>query len=98
MKMFKTTIEGRNCWANFDGQPGRVGFFTTRVVSGIHETLAKENILRELAEELRSRLLNDRFDPPEIIVKEVIEIDQSEAGTIANAGFTWYREDTPHPN
>ncbi len=95
MKIYKTLIEGKNCWADFDGVPDRVGFFTTRVVRAPDVSQAKQIILKELSIELHSRLLNDPLDPPEITVNEVSEIDLSTASTIANAGFTWYREETP---
>jgi hypothetical protein len=95
MKTYKALIEGGNCWTNFDGKPNRVGFFTTRVVRAFDASQAKEILLRELSMELQPRLLNDPLDPPEITVDEVNEIDQSTASTIANAGFTWYREEMP---
>ncbi len=98
MNTYKTLIEGRNCWANFDGTAKKVGFFTTRVVRAIDVPQAKEMILQELSRELQPRLLNDLLDPPEIIVNEVSVIDRFDASTIANAGFTWYVEDTPAPS
>ncbi|MGC4099524.1 MAG: hypothetical protein QM706_20705 [Nitrospira sp.] len=97
MTIYKLVIEGKNCWADFDGTPDRLGFFTTRVVKASDTNQAKEIILRELSIELQSRLLNDPLDPPEITVNEVSEIELSAASTIANAGFTWYREETPTP-
>jgi hypothetical protein len=97
MNIYKALIEGKNCWADFDGTPNRLGFFTTRVVKALDTRQAKEIILRELSLELQPRLLNDPLDPPEITVNEVSEIDLSAASTIANAGFTWYREETPTP-
>jgi hypothetical protein len=97
MNIYKALIEGRNCWADFDGTPNKLGFFTTRVVRAIDASQAKES-LRELSVELQPRLLNDPLDPPEITVNEVNEIDLSAASTIANAGFTWYREETSTPS
>jgi hypothetical protein len=97
MKIYKTLIEGKNCWADFDGTPNRLGFFTTRVVKALDANQAKEVILQELSIELQPRLLNDPLDPPEITVNEVSEIDRSTAATIANAGFTWYPEETSTP-
>lgn len=94
MNTYKTLIEGRNCWANFDGAAKKVGFFTTRVVRAFDALQAKEMIFQALSTELQPRLLNDQLDPPEIIVNEVSAIDQSEASTITNAGFTRYVEDT----
>jgi len=93
MNSYKAIIEGKNCWANIDGTARKLGFFTTRVVHALNATQATEVFLRELAEELKSRLLNDGLDPPEIVVNEIVEIDLTEASMIPNAGFTWYRED-----
>lgn len=98
MNYYKTIIEGKNCWADIGGTTSKLGFFTTRLAHALDGEQAKANVLRELAEELKSRLLNDPFDPPEMTVNEVIEISLTEADTIPNAGFTWYREDTSPPN
>lgn len=97
MNIYKALIEGKNCWADFDGTPKRLGFFTTRVVKAFDARQAKEIFLRELSIELQPRLLNDPLDPPEINVSEVSQTDLTAASTIANAGFTWYSEETPTP-
>lgn len=98
MNCYKIVIEGKNCWANIDGNVKRLGFFTTRAVTALNVDQAKKTILREISEELRSCIFNDSFDPPEIMVDETTEIGLAEAGEISNAGFTWYQEDTTPSN
>ena len=68
-------------------------FFMTRLAAALSMKQAKANTLRELAEELQSRLRNDPFDPPEMTVHEVVEISSTETDAISSAGFTWYRGD-----
>jgi hypothetical protein len=98
MKISKTLIEGKNCWANFDGTTRRLGFFTTRVARGRDAAQAEKVMRRKLDEDLHSLLLNNQGDLPEIIVNELTEIDLQTASSIPNAGCTWYPEDLPHPN
>ncbi len=98
MKTYKALIEGRNCWANLDGTCRRLGFFTTRVAHGIDAAQATTVIQRKLDEELRSILLNEREDTPEIIIGELNEIDEETAREIPDAGCTWYPDEHPSPN
>jgi len=98
MKILKTLIEGRNCLVNIDGTIQRLGFFTIRTASGLDSTEAEEAIRRKLEQELRSKILNHKDDPPEIIFGEFIEIDTESASSIPETGCTWYPEDTSHPN
>lgn len=98
MKIFKTLIEGKNCWAYFDGTRQRLGFFTMRVAYGLDVTQAEKVIRQKLDEELHSLLLNNQGDPPKIIVGELTEIDSETARSIPDAGHTWYTEDPLHPS
>ena len=98
MKIYKTLIEGKNCWANLDGTTRRLGFFTTRVARGLDATQAEGLIRQKLYEDLNSLLQNNNDDPPEIILSELIEIDSETANSIPNAGCTWFPEDVPRPN
>lgn len=94
MKFFKALIEGKNCWANFDGTTRRLGFFTTRVTRSLNLAQAEEVIRRNLEAELSSLLLNGQDDSPELIVGQLMEIDAEAASNIPNAGCTWYPEET----
>jgi len=98
MKIFKTLIEGKNCWANFDGTTRQLGFFTTRTAHGLDAVQAEKAIRQKLNQELDSVLLNSQNDPPEIIVSKLIEIDSETASGIPDAGCTWYPEGPSHPN
>ena len=96
MKIFKTLIEGKNCLVNVEGTTRRLGFFTARTVYGLDPTQAEKAIRRKLEDELRSKILNNQDDPPEIIFGEFIEIDSETANHIPKAGCTWYPEDPFH--
>ena len=98
MKIYRALAEGKNCWVDVDGTIRRLGFFTTRASRGLDSTQAEEPIRRKLEDELRSKILNDQDDPPEIIFGELIEIDTETARSIPESGCTWYPEDASHPN
>lgn len=93
MKIYKAIVEGRNCWANFDGTHRRLGFVTTRVGKGNDAIQASAAIQQRLVEELRSILLNEKEDIPEITMGELSEIDEKTAREIPNSGCTWYPDD-----
>jgi hypothetical protein len=100
MKIYKTLIEGKNCWANFDRKTRRLGFFTARVAHGHNATQAEKIIRQKLNEDLHSLLLNKQDDPPKIIVNELAEIDQETASGILNAGAPGTQKTSPpasHP-
>jgi hypothetical protein len=96
MKIFKVLLEGKNCQVNVEGTTQRLGFFTARTVYGLDSTQAEEAIRRKLEDELRSKILNNKDDPPKIIFDEFIEIDSETANHIPKAGCTWYPEDPSH--
>ena len=90
MKFFKTLIEGKNCRVNIDGSIQRLGFFTTRIACGIDPTQAEQTIRQQLAQELRSTILNTPDDPPEITFGKFTEMDSESVHGIPRAGCTWY--------
>ena len=93
MTTYKATIEGTNCWANLDGTRRRLGFVTIRAGKGADANHAAAVMERKLREELRSILLNEPADVPEITVAEVCEVDEKTAYSIPGAGCTWYPDD-----
>jgi hypothetical protein len=98
MKIYKALIEGTNCWANFEGISRRYGFATTRFAKGNDATQAAAAVRQKRDNELSSILLNEEGDIPEIIFKELSEIDEQAACDIPNSGCTWYPDDHPTPN
>jgi hypothetical protein len=88
MKFYKTCIEGRNCWANLDGTCRRLGFVTIRAAPGIDANQAAAAIQRKLADDLRSILLSEKDDAPEITIGELEEINEETACEIPGAGCT----------
>lgn len=93
MKFYKTVIEGKNCFLKIEGREQQVGFFTTRVARGKEQSEAKTATLSQIERELKLKLTNSPGNPPEIAVIAMDEIDSGTAQSVANAGFTWYRED-----
>jgi hypothetical protein len=98
MKIYKAMVDGRNCWANFDGTNRRLGFVTARFARSNHPEQAAALIRQKVAEELNGVLLNKEEDVPEIIIGEISETDEAAAIEIPNAGCTWYPDDHPPSN
>ncbi len=65
VKVYKTLIEGRNCWANLDGTCRRLGFVTIRAAFGADVNQAAMAIQRKLTDDQRLILLNEKEDAPE---------------------------------
>ncbi len=91
-------VEGKNCRVDVDGTTRQLGFFTTRTTRGLDSTQAEKEIRRKLEHELRSKILNNHDNPPEIIFGEFIEIDSETASNIPKTGYTWYPKDPSHQN
>jgi hypothetical protein len=98
MKIYKVLLEGKNCWANFDGTCRRLGFVTIRAAKGNNADQAAADTEQKLKEELRSILLNKPEDIPEFSIGEISEIDEETAREIPCAGCTWYPDEYPSPN
>ncbi len=97
MKIYKVLLEGRNCWANFDGTCRRLGFVTIRAAKGTDSDQAAAAAEWKLKEQLRSVLLNKPEDLPEFTIGAICEIDEDAAREIPGAGCTWYPDDLPTP-
>ena len=95
MKTYRLLLKGQNFWLNVDGNPQRLGFFTTRFI----ETQSKEEaehlgvqMIRDETD-LFSGLLNDASDPPVIYVEEIEEIDLLDGIVNPDLGYTFYPEE-----
>jgi len=93
MATWRVLLRGENFWIIFDGQPKRVGFYTTRIVDGVNAEsaeLAAVDVLR--AEEVLQGNLNEPGDSPMIYAEEIVEVVDVEPGAIA--GFSFFEHET----
>ena len=87
---FLVTIDGEDCELLVDEKRTRVGFVTTRYVSGRDRESAASQALRQVQDELRRILVNELSDPPRVWVSAVRELERNYNGPRPRAGFTFY--------
>jgi hypothetical protein len=93
MHQYKIEIEGRNYLIRFEAEIKRVGFFTTRWIDTSDPESAKIQAIELVQNELRDLILNERSNPPVLLVQRVSVVDASERSSSKGGGFTWYLED-----
>jgi hypothetical protein len=97
MPHFRVQLKGLNFWLPIEGQPKRVGFYTTRFVKADDEDQAEMKAVKLLGDDPKLHgVLNERGDPPEIIIEE---IDQVSADKVAPAlqGYAFF-DDNREPD
>lgn len=95
MPIFRTLIRGQNFVLALDGQPRRLGFFTTRFVQADDAAGAERAAVAAIRgdPELRANVRNARADPPMIFVDEIAPVDA--APDAAGSGFAFFPEEKP---
>ena len=95
MKKYILLLNGQNFWLNLDGEPKRIGFFTTRFIQAKSEEEAENLGVQMIREdkELFLRLLNDNLDPPMIFVDEIEEIEPFNGIEHPDLGYAFYPEE-----
>ena len=86
-------MNGRNFWLEFEGEPRKVGFYTTRFVEA-QDSQAAENFAIQMlrSDSTLQRVLNDHSDPPIIYAEEVEESVQKHQ-EYGNTGYSFYPEE-----
>jgi hypothetical protein len=95
MKRFKVKLHGKNFFLNLDGEPKKLGFYTTRFVKAENPQQAEKIavILTHHNPNLRKTLLNENDDRPKINVEEIKEIGFLKFfAKKSTAGFVFYSE------
>src|SRR5262249_24035175 len=95
MKKYKVFLNGRNFLMEADGQPKKMGFYTTRFVEAETPENA-ENIAVELVRndaELRKAVKNEKPDPPTIYAEEIALLQSFEGILVPGTGYTFYEEE-----
>ncbi len=93
MAEWRVLLNGRNFLLQTDGEPKRLGFYTTRFVEAqdpeAAELAAVQMVRKDSAFQL---VLNDRSDPPMIYAEEIAECVRSDS-EYPNTGYSFYDEE-----
>jgi hypothetical protein len=90
---YRVMLRGENFLINLDGQPTRVGFYTTRFVKA-KDPVDAENTAVDLVradKKLSSCVLNGRDDPPMVYLEE---LDLVRSFKRAGTGYTFFPADS----
>jgi len=94
MNHYRVLLKGQNFLLKVDGEPKRLGFFTTRFVQTNNrdgaELLAVDLIRSDSW--LRDSVLNERSDPPMIFAEEIDVVEASEVPE-GQSGFSYFPMD-----
>ena len=94
MNHYRVFLKGQNFLIEVNGQPKRLGFFTTRFVQAKNregaELLAVDLIQSDTR--LRDSVLNERSDPPRIFAEEIEVVDASDVPDV-QSGFSYFPMD-----
>jgi hypothetical protein len=96
MKKFKVKLHGKNFFLNLDGEPKKLGFYTTRFVKAANPEEAEKIavILTHHNPNLRKTLLNENDDRPKINLEEIKEISFLKFfAKKSTTDFTFYSEE-----
>ena len=94
MALYSVTIRGENFCLKLNGEPARLGFYTTRFVEAgsVREAeYAAIDLLR--ADDKLQDVLNDKDDPPMMFVEEIEEIETEEGEIPTQHGFAFYADE-----
>jgi hypothetical protein len=91
MNHYRVLLKGQNFLLKINGEPERLGFFTTRFVQANNrdgaELLAIDLIRSDTW--LRNSVLNERSDPPRIFAEEIDVVEASEVSEVGS-GFSFF--------
>ncbi|MBL8712861.1 MAG: hypothetical protein JNM12_08170 [Alphaproteobacteria bacterium] len=97
LKRYRARLHGQNFRIQFDGKLENACFITTRYISAMDETQAKELaktvVLHELAHRLNvdiEQQLNSRQNPASLVVEEIYQVKWRAGRLRIQRGFTFY--------
>src|SRR5256885_8660896 len=93
MAHFRVQLKGVNFWLEIDKRPKRVGFYTTRFVEADDEDQAEALAVQQLGDDPKLHgVLNERGDPPEIIIEEIDEIRPDQVAPMLQ-GYSFFDDE-----
>lgn len=92
MAEWRVLLNGRNFLLEFEGEPKRLGFYTTRFVEAQNPEAAEMAAVQMVREDSTlQQVLNDPSDSPMIYAEEVTEATRQNS-EYPNTGYTFYEE------
>lgn len=92
MPHYRVLLNGRNFWLRVEDKQERMGFYTTRFVEAGSPEAAELAAVDLLRVEGELKPLNDRRDPPRILVDEIEEVDPANVPQVVQ-GFTFFLDE-----
>jgi hypothetical protein len=96
MPYYRVFLEGGNFWLQMDAAPQRIGFYTTRFVEAASLDESGKAAIGLLRSTQMLKPLNHPDDPPQILVREIEEVDEADVPSVAS-GFAFFT-DEPEAN
>jgi hypothetical protein len=84
MPYYRVFLEGGNFWLQMDAAPQRMGFYTTRFVEAASLDESGKAAIGLVRSTQRLKPLNHPDDPPQILVREIKEVDEADVPSVAS--------------
>jgi len=92
MPHYRVLLHGQNFWFQVEGSPQRMGFYTNRFVEEATPEDAEHAAVDLLHAEGKLNPLNERGDPPRVLVDEIEKVDRSDVPAVVQ-GFTFFPDE-----
>ena len=93
-KKYIVMLEGRNFILDYEGEPTRFGFSTTRHVEAADPEEAERRAIQDVRSDdrLNTSLLNDPSNPPRVTVTRSIEVESFDSDRSPELGYIFYED------
>ena len=93
-KKYIVMLEGRNFILDYEGEPTRFGFSTTRHVEAADPGEAEQRAIQDVRsdDQLNASLLNDPSNPPRVTMTRSIEVESFGSDRSPELGYIFYQD------
>ena len=93
-KKYIVMLEGRNFILDYEGEPTRFGFSTTRHVEAADPEEAEHRAIQDVRgdDQLNESLLNDPSNPPRVTMTRAIEVESFDSDRSPEFGYIFYED------
>jgi hypothetical protein len=93
-KKYIVMLEGRNFILDYEGEPTRFGFSTTRHVEAADPEEAERRAIQNVHgdDRLNASLLNDPSNPPRVTVARTTEVESFDSDRSPELGYIFYED------
>jgi hypothetical protein len=93
MPYYRVFLEGENFWLEIESAPQRFGFYTTRFVEASSEDESGKAAVGLVRSMERLKPLNHPDDPPQILVREIEEVEEGDLPDVPS-GFVFFPDES----